>query len=485
VAVWSKVTGAIAAIGIGRAGAIAIEPALEPQRQAAWQASQARIFGLNELADLVAQALITIDAAADEAERNGYARDKIEAAAQRAMVAPPSSEAQDLRRRGKITREQLLHSFAKAKIEPQYWEALAELVDERLSPQFVAAAVQRGVLPNPGLLPVGPPAGAGKVPPMPVVPLDPVEEAAASGYDFDRLAALTRIVGLPPGPGELLDLLNRGTIEEVDYYRGISEGNTRNEWAPFLLQLQHKLVSADVLTNLRLKGWIDRGEQLPLGARIGYSGAELDRMYLAAGRPAAPGQMYTAVARAVDGPDGRPMDLAQFTKGIQESNIRPEWAPMLWGIRHTYPPLFQTNRLVQAKAVTPELGLEWLHKSRYAPDVLAAFEAYWAQGPGTAEDTHVGKARNQLWATLHASYKVGETDDTRAGELLTLIEVPAGAQPAVLELWQAERSIVRRQLTPAQLKKEYRASKATQDETVARLVEQGYSTADAVAFLEL
>src|SRR5262249_44674733 len=154
---------------------------------------------------------------------------------------------------------------------------------------------------------------------------DPVEESAASGYDFDRLAALTRIVGLPPGPGELLQLLNRGHIDEVDYFRGISEGNTRNEWAPFLLHLREFILSPRDAAGLRLRGWIDKPTAEAIGALHGASPETMERLYLNRGRPAAPGQMATMAVRGIAGPLGRPMDEEQFLIGIRESDIRPEW----------------------------------------------------------------------------------------------------------------------------------------------------------------
>lgn len=59
-------------------------------------------------------------------------------------------------------------------------------------------------------------------------------------------------------------------------------------------------------------------------------------------------------------------------------------------------------------------------------------------------------------------------------------------------MWDVERELVRKQLTPAQLKKAYKGADTnpatgapwTLDEAIARLVGMGYSHNDAVTFLE-
>ena len=62
----------------------------------------------------------------------------------------------------------------------------------------------------------------------------------------------------------------------------------------------------------------------------------------------------------------------------------------------------------------------------------------------------------------------------------------------ILAKWQAERSLIRKELTPAQLKKAFRegivnpatGSLFTKDEVVAELVTRGFSASDATVFVE-
>src|SRR5262249_47526034 len=154
----------------------------------------------------------------------------LEALVYLALEAPSVHEALELRRRGRIKDEQLRHALAKAGIEQQYWPALLELIDERLSPEIVAEAIQRGIMPDPGFLPVGPPTAEGNVKAFPVANIDPLDEAASSGINRERLFALTALIGNPVGPDTAARALFRGIITEDDFGRAIAEGRTRNEW---------------------------------------------------------------------------------------------------------------------------------------------------------------------------------------------------------------------------------------------------------------
>src|SRR5205823_11989738 len=137
--------------------------------------------------------------------------------------------------------------------------------------------------------------------------------------------------GLPPGWAEGLAMLRRGIITEADFAEIVRTGHTKTKWTPQLLQLRTQVLSASEYATLYRKGWITQGVMNAGGALTGHTPEQMNLLYLSQGRPAAPQQMATAWARGVDGPDGRPMDEAQFLKGIRESDIRPEWGPMLWG----------------------------------------------------------------------------------------------------------------------------------------------------------
>jgi hypothetical protein len=441
----------------------------------------------------VAQGLVEFDPAAAQAERSGYDANKFRGMVELEKAGPPVSEALNLRRRDRITAAQFEHALAKAQVEPQYWPALKELVDERLDPAVIALAIVRGIMKDPGFLPVGPPAGVGKVPAFPVSPLDTLNEAASSGINAERLFVETAIAGRPMGPEAAAAAVFRAILERVDFDRAIAEGDVRNEWADAIFETARQIPSVADYVNARIRGWITDAEMKAGTARHGMSAEDTTLLYLRTGRPAAPGQMATAAARGIDGPDGVPMNEAQFLKGIAESDIRPEWGPMLWESRFLYPPLFQLTRLVQAGAIDADTAADWAKKDRYPPEVVNALHAYWSKSSATGPASYVAKADTQLWATTHRTFVARETNVTQARAAMRMIGIPTDDQTNILARWQAERDLVRKQLTPAQLKKAFnKAAKNeatgqpwTLDETLAALVAQGYSVEGANDYLNI
>src|SRR5205823_801112 len=139
---------------------------------------------------------------------------------------------------------------------------LADLVDERLSAQVMALAIVRGLVPDPGILPVGPPSAVGKVPAFPVFNVDPVTEAQAQGFDLDRLSILAGIAGRPMGPESAASATFRKIIEKVDYQRAISEGDVRNEWAEAIFETARQILTSNQYAELQLRGFLTEAERV-------------------------------------------------------------------------------------------------------------------------------------------------------------------------------------------------------------------------------
>jgi hypothetical protein len=442
---------------------------------------------------LVAQGIAEFDPAAEQAKRSGYDANKFRGLVELEKAGPPVAEALNLRRRDRITAAQFEHALAKSQVEPQYWDALKELVDERLDPPVIALAIVRGIISDPGFLPVGPPSATGKVPAFPTSAIDALQEAASSGYNRERLFVETAIAGRPMGPESAASAVFRNIIERVDYDRAIAEGDVRNEWASAIFETSRQIATVADYVQAHLKGWIPEAEMYAGAARHGMSQEDTRLIYLRSGRPAAPGQMATAVARGIDGPDGTPMNRAQFLKGIAESDIRPEWGPMLWDSRFLYPPLFQLTRLVQAGAINADTAADWAKNDRYPPEVVNALHAYWSQSGTATGSPYIGRAQTQLWGTLHRTFVARETNVTQARAAMRSLQIPTDDQTNILALWQAERDLIRKQLTPAQLKKAFnKAAKNeatgqpwTRDEVLAELVNQGYSVEGGNDYLNI
>ena len=93
----------VVALAVSEAAGAVVEPALEPARQEAEKATQARIHDLDQLAQSVAQALLGLEDVTDHAARNGYDKDELALSVQLALKAPGVPEALALYRRRDLT----------------------------------------------------------------------------------------------------------------------------------------------------------------------------------------------------------------------------------------------------------------------------------------------------------------------------------------------------------------------------------------------
>ncbi len=470
--------------GVGTALAEALRPEATQLGQDAWALDPAKAVDPITAAAIVAEAVELLDWGRAEAAKSGIGSASFDAMLGEVLAGPGVGELLRMARRGTISVEDFAHGLRKAKLETRWDTALEELQAERLSPQELAVMVQRSVVPNDGLLPVTFDNAGSNVTPMPVAQIDTLTEAAAAGYDRERLAALARIVGLPPAPGELLQLVNRGAINEAAYRQGISEGNTRNEWADVLLTLKRRLLTPTQYAELRLRGWIDDAAMHAGAALSGMEPADEDLLFKVSGRPIPVHQVTTGLARG-GSYNGSTADIPEaYIRSLEEGSQRPEWYSLSYANRYTYPSAF----VIRLLATTGELDAAEVKQTLldigWSPDFAEKVTTAWTAGKTAKADPHIVKAEGQLWTAAHKSYVNGETDVTDATADLEALGVAVAAVPAVLALWDREREVVRRSLTPSQIKKAFKETKFTRDDAIARLERLGMNAADAATLLD-
>lgn len=524
---WSRLTSFITGAAIGGAAADSVSPVLEAVKQHANAQRAIRVLEPRVAAELAAERFQSPVDLADDAKRQGVGVHRFAALVELERTAPGTAQALLLWRRGAIERADVVTALHKARVREEFVEPLLTLFDDRLDPAVIATAVQRGILSNPNLLPVGPPAEQGKVPPMPTVELDPLAEAQAGGMDFDRLAVLTRIVGLPASPDLAARMVYRGIIERVDFDRAVSEGNTRNEWAPFLFEGFREIATVHEYVQARLRAWIGDDELHAGAARHGMSVDDVELLLKVQGRPLSWHQVFIGLRRGgqYDGPVGE-LDAA-FLKSLEESDIRPEWYNLAWAQRYSYPSAFVLRALTTAGELTedeahtillnigwpPDLAAKVSHRwaastggSAWAEtrteladefeagymseaDYRAALAAHGVAGAAQDREVHLGDARRakrfreKVVDAIGAAYVAFKLGDTEATSELAEVGVLADAAGRLLHLWGKQRMDAIRLLTPAQVKKAYTKGLIDQQTAHGELVERGYTDADASLFL--
>lgn len=469
--------------GVGTALAEALHPEAVELGQASWRLNRIKALDPAEAARAEAQGYTGTLDGDGEAAAAGISPDRYQALRFLAQTAPGAPELIELWRRGEIDREQATAGLRKAGLQDEYVAPVLALFTDRLDPAVVALAIVRGLIADPGILPVSPPTGEGRVPAFPRFSIDAAKEAEAHGIDLERLSVMVGNMGRPASPDQAARAMWRGELDKIDYQRAISEGDVRNEWADAILASLVEIPTATDYVQARLRAWIDTEQMHAGAAKHGMAATDADLLLKIHGRPLSWHQVFIGLRRGgvYDGPT-TDIDPA-FLKALEESDIRPEWYNLAWAQRYSYPSAFVLRTLTQSGDITGDEVHAILLDEGWEPTLAAKVAARWAGGTAAKADAHITKAETQLWAALHKSYVNGETTDQAAQTDLAALGVAPDATPAVLHLWQLERNVVRRSLTPAQIRKAIGQPGLDQAWALARLGELGYTRQDAETFL--
>lgn len=373
-----------AAFAAGAAVGPALAPEVELLRTQAWARSPFRPIDAETVAGIVAEDVEREPWGEDEAARSGVNADRFAALLGEALNAPGIGELFSLWRRDLIDDAGFEHGLRKAKLEPRWDTPLRALKTVRLTPQEVALGIVRSVIKDPGLLAAQLDTSDSNVPQYEPLSIDALKEAAASGFDRERLRGLVGEIGLPMSAQQAASARFRNIITEGAFNQAILEGDTRPEWAPFILEQARQILSPAEYVNLLLRGWISPEAMHAGAAKHGMSPDDADLLALGHGRPLSWHQVWIGLARGgvydVLPPDADPA----FVKALRESDIRPEWYGLAWAQRYSYPSAFVLRSLAQSGDLTqPEVD-EILRFEGWEPTLAEKVSKRWAAGGSSA-----------------------------------------------------------------------------------------------------
>ena len=424
-ALWGKIVGLVGGGAVAGAAASVAEPALEGIRQEAWQNNAIRVIAAEIAARCVAEGLMEPGTAHKEGEREGISNTRMDYMIELARSAPDIGTCIELLRREFINAGNFDHARKKAGLEADWTEPLEKLKDSILSVADIANAVQQGFIPNDGILRGDTGGTHGINIPVDEVGIDPINEAKHSGFDENHLRVFAELAGLPPGPGELMQMLNRGIITDGSFETGIREGHTKLKWTSALKELRHEIISPIQAANLRLRGHITTSEMYDRGALSGASHDIMDHLLLAQGRPPGPVQLQMAVNRHLIGFD-------RFRQGIQESDVRDEWTQLLYDMRVRYPTPFALRQLASTGGLTVAEVTSILELEGYPADLAAKMAKAWATGKTAPQ-------KQNAVSTIETLYEARYIDAGQASSLLTKLGYTGDEITLILELGDARR----------------------------------------------
>lgn len=490
------ITAGVGAEGLAFAAGFAAGHALHPEAtliaQDAWHGAQLLRLDPATAAEAAAENYAAYSEMANEATYSGLDETRFAYLYDVTLTAPGMGQLLTMLRRGTITPDDFTFGLRKAKFGTRWDTALTDLQHVRLSPQEIALGIVRSVVADPGLLATALDLSGGVVPAYPEWPGDALAEALAGGIDRDRLRVMVGEIGLPMSAQQAASAQFRGIIKPGDFNRAILEGDTRPEWAPYILEQARQILTAGEYAELQLRGYYDRAARLANTDKHGMSAADSDLLYDVLGRAPAVHAVTTGLARGGEY-TGQPTTAPEpFLAAMERSNARPEWYSIDYANRYSYPSAFVLRALLQAGVIDAAQGEQYFLDVGWPPVLAKQVAEHYGASTISAANPHVTKADTQLWSTAHASYKAEEATAADVAPVLTLLGLDAPTQTEVLARWDAERALIRKQLSPAQIKKaikEQLTNPATsvpwsQADGIAALQARGYDLADATVLIE-
>jgi hypothetical protein len=458
-----------AAFAMGVAIGPALSPAVRVLVNEAWNKYPTMPVDAVLLAQGVSSGQVDRDWAVNEAQNTGISVERFARLIRIFDTGPGVEQAYRLWHRGILDEAGFRRACKREALEPEWIDALVAAKQTLLTPAELANARQQGYIQQ----------------------ARQYDEAEKWGVDNERAELQFLLSGLPPGPETGLEMLRRNIITDAEFGDLVREGHTKTKYTDELLALQRVLLSPGVLVELRLKGWIGLPEFHSRMALWGYSNADADDWYSSAGRPPTVRQAMVGFRRGARVAGFTESEDFYVQRAVAESNIRPEWAEVEHAANRTYPSAFVFRMLVGQGAITGAECADLLFESGWRRDLADKAGAAFVKAQTGGGASHVTKAETQLWTTQHASYKAGESDAGEVEVTLDLLGVPQTEHARILSLWNRERAIARKQLTPTQLKKAWKGAVTnpdtgapwTEDEALARLESMGYSPEDAQTFL--
>ncbi len=453
--------GEAVAFGAGFALGRILEPAAVDLAQAAWTTAPIRAIDAKEAAAVAAESVDAYERMQQEASYSGYDAARFKDLYGVTLSAPGLGEILVMLRRRFIDDAQATHGFRKAKFEPEWDVPLLALKDQLLTPDQLANARQQGFVDQ----------------------ARQVGESALQGIDAERAEIMFDITGLPPGAAEAMQAVNRGLADQQLFAQMIREGHTKTKYTDLLYEMRRRLLTPHEYAELALRGYLTTAER-DAGAQLsGMEPADTALLFEMLGRSLAVHQVTTGIARGGKYGGNYEGVPEPYLSALRESNVKPPWGNIAYANRYTYPSAFVLRSMAQTHELTFEETHQTLLDIGWKPDFAEKVATIWTGGTKAKGDTHVTKAETQVWNALHKSYVDNLSTDAETTTDLAELGVAAGSIPEVVKLWQTERAIVRRSLTPAQIKKAIGEPGKDAAWAKERLVQLGYSPEDADAFL--
>jgi hypothetical protein len=357
---------------------------------------------------------------------------------------------------------------------------------------------------------------------------DLATEAALSGVNPERFAAMTQAAGQSIGLAEALLIERRNqwpagvTIDDALAY-----SNMNPKFYEAAKALKYAPPPAGEVIAGALKGWLqDADAQHRLGL-AGIDPANYQWMKDSAGRPPGTQEMLHLWNLSEQGLIGTTVDESVVTQAVEQSDINNNYMAYVKELRHYFPPprsivpmlrsesitVDQATRLLKAYGVGDEWATAFVKEAHHtkttagkeltrAQIVDMYADRYLDAQTATADLTAIGysqaditlllgyadrqraaKLQNQLIQTIRSLYTAHKLTRAEAVTALDGDQVPTAVQTDLFKVWDLERQARVHHPTPAQVVGAYRRGEIKANETKLRLNQLGVQNADLGLFV--
>jgi len=408
------------------------------------------------------------------------------------LTAPGVGMLLELLRRSDEVPIDFTHGLRKAKLANQWDAALRNLRDVRIPGPDLAYMVVRGVVPNDGTLPSPLPTTADRLQLPPQLKINTLAEAAKTGWDAERFGALVARSGLAMAPVMAAQANFRGILTDNDYLLTIARGDLFPAFADPVREVSRQILTSTEYAELELRGYLNRQQRLAGTARHGMSPADSDLLHSVLGRPLNVHQITTGLARGGHFHPQQGEIRDPYEASVHEANIKPAYYDLAIANRYTYSVPFWWRALSQASAWGSIDPHQILLNLGNPPDFARVVTTFYVGATPAAADPNVKKAHTKAWTEAQSSYIAAESTQADVQPIFTLLGIDAPAAGEIITAWNEIRALVRKQLSPKEIKKAYSegvlnpATGAlwTLQDAMAALLARGYSSNDATTLLE-
>jgi hypothetical protein len=466
----------------------AVLPTLEPLTQdlanETWSHHQVKPLPLGPAAEGVARGLWAYELGEQESNYQGYNSQRFQLARDLAQHPPPAESLIDLRNRGIIGDAELDNALEREGMLPYWRSRFAELrhvlptVTDmiRFAVREVYDPAQRQALNLDAELP------------------------AAFVDDAARLGMTPAVAGQHwaahwqlPSYEQGVAMLFRGELSQAQFAGLLKALDYAPVWRPRLEAIARRIPPIDDMIRFAVRDVYSPDTRQALGLDADFPPEFASEAALHGMDDERTRQYWAAHWRLPSALQGYRMlwrgeiNEAQLNMLLKALDYPPFWREKLSNIARIVPGRIDLKRMLRHDILNREQVEAGYRRLGYAAEDaerMTRIAVAELQTAGAVTAKWAERARSRLFTAAHGDYMDGNADEAAARAMLTEVGATATEQDTIIRLWNVERTLVRRDLTQAQIIKLYKKSLWPREQAHAALLDLGMEDVDANALLD-